>query len=156
MKVAVLGGAGFIGSAFVRELNKRGIKPLVIDLLTYAGRLENLKDTEHEFIKADIRDPSTQEFLDNVDIVVNFAAETHVDRSIYKPQDFVTTNILGTVNILEAARKFNFKYVHISTDEVYGEECSDEKSPLNPSTPYSAAKASADLFVKAYIRTYGI
>ncbi|MCG2868422.1 MAG: NAD-dependent epimerase/dehydratase family protein, partial [Candidatus Nanopusillus sp.] len=80
MKIAVLGGAGFIGSAFVRELNKRGIKPLVIDLLTYAGRLENLKDTEHEFIKADIRDLSTQELLQNVDIVVNFAAETHVDR----------------------------------------------------------------------------
>jgi len=156
MEVAVLGGAGFIGSAFVRELNKRGIKPLVIDLLTYAGRLENLKGTENEFIKADIRDPSTQELLQNVDIVINFAAETHVDRSIYKPQDFVTTNVLGTLNILEAARKFNFKYVHISTDEVYGEECADEKSPINPSTPYSAAKASADLFVKAYIRTYGI
>jgi len=156
MKVAVLGGAGFIGSAFVRELNKRGIKPLVIDLLTYAGRLENLKGTENEFIKADIRDPSTQELLQNVDIVINFAAETHVDRSIYKSQDFATTNVLGTLNILEAARKFNFKYVHISTDEVYGEECADEKSPINPSTPYSAAKASADLFVKAYIRTYGI
>jgi dTDP-glucose 4,6-dehydratase len=160
MKIAVLGGAGFIGSAFVRELNKRGIKPLVIDLLTYAGRLENLKDTEHEFIKADIRDPSTQELLQNVDMVVNFAAETHVDRSIYKPQDFVTTNILGTINILEAARRFNFKYVHISTDEVYGdlygEECADENSPLNPSSPYSASKASADLFVKAYVRTYEI
>ena len=156
MKVAVLGGAGFIGSAFVRELNKRGIKPLVIDLLTYAGRLENLKGTENEFIKADIRDPSTQELLQNIDIVINFAAETHVDRSIYKSQDFATTNVLGTLNILEAARKFNFKYVHISTDEVYGEECADEKSPINPSTPYSAAKASADLFVKAYIRTYGI
>jgi dTDP-glucose 4,6-dehydratase len=160
MKIVVLGGAGFIGSAFVRELNKRGIKPFVIDLLTYAGRLENLKDTEHEFIKADIRDPSTQELLQNVDIVVNFAAETHVDRSIYKPQDFVTTNILGTINILEAARRFNFKYVHISTDEVYGDvyeiRCADENSPLNPSSPYSASKASADLFVKAYVRTYGI
>ena len=160
MKVTVLGGAGFIGSAFVRELNKRGIKPIVIDLLTYAGRLENLKDTEHEFIKADIRDPSIQELLQNVDVVVNFAAETHVDRSIYKPQDFVTTNVLGTINILEAARRFNFKYVHISTDEVYGDvyeiRCADENSQLNPSSPYSASKASADLFVKAYIRTYRI
>jgi len=156
LKVAVLGGAGFIGSAFVRELNKRGIRPLVVDLLTYAGRLENLKDTDHEFVKADIRDQSVHEILKQADLVVNFAAETHVDRSIYKPQDFVTTNVLGTINVLEAARRFGFKYVHISTDEVYGEECGDEDSPLNPSSPYSASKASADLFVKAYVRTYNL
>lgn len=156
MRIAVLGGAGFIGSAFVRELNKRGIRPLVVDLLTYAGRLENLKDTDHEFVKADIRDQSIREVLKEVDVVVNFAAETHVDRSIYKPQDFVTTNVLGTINVLEATRRFGFKYVHISTDEVYGEECADEGSPLNPSSPYSAAKASADLFVKAYVRTYNV
>ncbi|MCI4455210.1 MAG: NAD-dependent epimerase/dehydratase family protein, partial [Sulfolobus sp.] len=154
MRIAVLGGAGFIGSAFVRELNKRGIRPLVVDLLTYAGRLENLKDTDHEFVKADIRDQSIHEILKQTDLVVNFAAETHVDRSIYKPQDFVTTNVLGTINVLEAARRFGFKYVHISTDEVYGEECADEESPLNPSSPYSASKASADLFVKSYVRTY--
>ena len=156
MKIAVLGGAGFIGSAFVRELNKRGIKPIVIDLLTYAGRLENLKGTDHEFIKADVRDQSIHEVLKGVDLVVNFAAETHVDRSIYKPQDFVTTNVLGVINVLEASRHYGFKYVHISTDEVYGEECADESSPLNPSSPYSAAKASADLFVKAYVRTYNV
>jgi dTDP-glucose 4,6-dehydratase (EC 4.2.1.46) len=156
LKVAVLGGAGFIGSAFVRELNKRGIRPLVVDLLTYAGRLENLKDTDHEFVRADIRDQSVHEILKQADLVVNFAAETHVDRSIYKPQDFVTTNVLGTINVLEAARRFGFKYAHVSTDEVYGEECGDEDSPLNPSSPYSAAKASADLFVKAYVRTYKV
>ncbi|MCG2871591.1 MAG: dTDP-glucose 4,6-dehydratase [Sulfolobales archaeon] len=156
MRIAVLGGAGFIGSAFVRELNKRGIKPSVVDLLTYAGRLENLKDTDHEFVKADVRDQSIHEVLKGVDVVVNFAAETHVDRSIYKPQDFVTTNVLGTINVLEAARRFGFKYAHISTDEVYGEECGDEDSPLNPSSPYSASKASADLFVKAYVRTYKV
>jgi len=156
LKVAVLGGAGFIGSAFVRELNKRGIRPLVVDLLTYAGRLENLKDTDHEFVRADVRDQSIHEILKQADLVVNFAAETHVDRSIYKPQDFVTTNVLGTINVLEAARRFGFKYVHISTDEVYGEECADEGSPLNPSSPYSASKASADLFVKAYVRTYNV
>jgi len=156
MRIAVLGGAGFIGSAFVRELNKRGIKPLVVDLLTYAGRLENLKDTDHEFVKADVRDQSIHEILKQADVVVNLAAETHVDRSIYKPQDFVTTNVLGTINVLEAARRFGFKYVHISTDEVYGEECGDEDSPLNPSSPYSASKASADLFVKAYVRTYKV
>jgi dTDP-glucose 4,6-dehydratase len=156
MRIAVLGGAGFIGSAFVRELNKRGIRPIVVDLLTYAGRLENLKGTDHEFIKADIRDQSIHEILRQVDLVVNFAAETHVDRSIYKPQDFVTTNVLGVINVLETARRLDFKYVHISTDEVYGEECGDEDSPLNPSSPYSASKASADLFVKAYVRTYNV
>jgi dTDP-glucose 4,6-dehydratase (EC 4.2.1.46) len=91
-----------------------------------------------------------------VEVVINFAAESHVDRSIYKPQDFVTTNVLGTINVLEAARRFNFNYVHISTDEVYGEECGDENSPLNPSSPYSASKASADLFVKSYVRTYNV
>ncbi|MEM4001640.1 MAG: dTDP-glucose 4,6-dehydratase [Saccharolobus sp.] len=158
MKIAVLGGAGFIGSAFVRELNKRGIRPIVIDLLTYAGRVENLKDTDHEFIKADIRDQKLHDILGEhkVEVVINFAAESHVDRSIYKPQDFVTTNVLGTINVLEAARRFNFNYVHISTDEVYGEECGDESSPLNPSSPYSASKASADLFVRAYVRTYKV
>jgi dTDP-glucose 4,6-dehydratase len=158
VRVAVLGGAGFIGSAFVRELNGRGVRPLVIDALTYAGRLENLQGTEHDFVKLDIRDEKLHDVLKGFkpDVVINFAAETHVDRSIYKPQDFVTTNILGTVNVLEAARRFGFSYVHISTDEVYGEECADESSPLNPSSPYSAAKASADLFVKAYVRTYKV
>ena len=159
----VVGGAGFIGSAFVRELNRRGIKPLVIDFLTYAGRLENLVGTQHEFVRADVRGEEIHELIGKAiksgavdDVVVNFAAETHVDRSIYRPQDFVTTNVLGPINLLEAARKYNFRYVHISTDEVYGEECADEDSPLRPSSPYSASKASADLFVKAYVRTYGV
>ncbi|MBB5255011.1 dTDP-glucose 4,6-dehydratase [Sulfurisphaera ohwakuensis] len=157
----IIGGAGFIGSAFVREVNRRGIKPVVIDLLTYAGRMENLIGTDHEFVRADIRGEEIHNILGKVggsanNVVVNFAAETHVDRSIYKPQDFVTTNVIGVVNLLEAARRYDFNYVHISTDEVYGEECGDEDSPLKPSSPYSASKASADLFVRAYVRTYGI
>ncbi|MEM1627342.1 MAG: dTDP-glucose 4,6-dehydratase [Sulfolobaceae archaeon] len=158
MKVMILGGAGFIGSAFVRELNVKGIRPLVFDLLTYAGRLENLMGAEYDFVKGDIKDEKLHEAIASYkpDIVVNFAAETHVDRSIYKPQEFILTNVLGTVNVLEASRRFKFRYVHISTDEVYGEDCANEDSPLNPSSPYSASKASADLFVKAYVRTYSV
>jgi dTDP-glucose 4,6-dehydratase len=160
MKILVLGGAGFIGSAFVRELNKHNIEPMVYDLLTYAGRKENLFDTKHKFIKGDIRDEKLHQVIEEYypEIVINFAAETHVDRSIFKPQNFVTTNVLGTINVLEAARKYDFKYVHISTDEVYGDEenFATEESPLKPSSPYSASKAAADLFVKAYVRTYRI
>ncbi|MCI2414728.1 MAG: dTDP-glucose 4,6-dehydratase [Candidatus Aramenus sp.] len=156
--VVVLGGAGFIGSAFVRELNKQGVKPLVFDALTYAGRLENLKGTDHVFLRGDVRNlEELDKALSNAELVINFAAETHVDRSIYSPKYFVETNVIGTINVLEASRKYNFKYLHVSTDEVYGDEqCGDESSPLFPSSPYSASKASADLFVKAYVRTYGV
>ncbi|EWG06358.1 MAG: NAD-dependent epimerase/dehydratase [Candidatus Aramenus sulfurataquae] len=160
MNFVVLGGAGFIGSAFVRELNRRGIRPVVFDALTYAGRLENLKETDHVFVKGNVNDVKALDSLFSShppSVVVNFSAETHVDRSIYSPKDFVETNVLGVINVLEASRKYDFNYVHISTDEVYGdEECADEDSPLRPSSPYSASKASADLFVKAYVRTYGV
>ncbi|QKR00838.1 dTDP-glucose 4,6-dehydratase [Metallosphaera tengchongensis] len=157
--LVVLGGAGFIGSAFVREVNRRGVTPTVFDALTYAGRTENLVGTGHALVRGDVRDPQALDKVlsGNVDVVVNFAAETHVDRSIYSPRGFVETNVLGVLNVLEASRKYDFKYVHVSTDEVYGDgRCADEDAALNPSSPYSASKASADLFVKAYVRTYGV
>ncbi|BDB98144.1 dTDP-glucose 4,6-dehydratase [Saccharolobus caldissimus] len=160
MRFMILGGAGFIGSAFVRFLNSLGFRPLVFDLFTYSGRIENLLGCNFDLIKGDVKDFNTlHSTISNFkpDIVINFAAESHVDRSIYSPQDFVGTNVLGVINVLEAARRFSFDYVHISTDEVYGDDkCADENSPLSPSSPYSASKAAGDLFVKAYVRTYGI
>ena len=157
MVVLVIGGAGFIGSSLVRELSKEE-EVVVYDLLTYAGRMENLQGVKHVLVKGDV---ASRELHDAVEkysphTVINLAAETHVDRSIYSPENFVRTNVLGALNVLEASRRFGFRYVHVSTDEVYGEECADEQAPLNPSSPYSASKASADLLVKAYVRTYSL
>jgi len=166
MRVAVLGGAGFMGSNFTRLLVSRGAEVLVYDKLTYAGRLENLKDVlDHiSFVRGDIADEALLlkalgEF--KPDVVVNFAAETHVDRSINEPAPFIHTNVVGVFAVLEVARKLGFRYVHISTDEVYGdlwgvEGFADESWPLNPSSPYSASKAAGELLVKAYGRTYGV
>jgi dTDP-glucose 4,6-dehydratase len=150
----VVGGAGFIGSAFVRLVGGA----TVFDALTYAGRTENLEGVDHVFIKGDVRSPRFLEVATQLRprYVVNFAAQTHVDRSIADPQQFVATNVMGTLNVLEAARKLDFRYIHISTDEVYGEQEATEDTPLNPSSPYSASKAAADLLVKAYVRTYGV
>lgn len=157
MVVLVIGGAGFIGSSLVRELSGEE-EVVVYDLLTYAGRVENLQGVKHVLVKGDVASQELHEVVEKYSpsTVINLAAETHVDRSIYSPENFVRTNVFGALNVLEAARKFDFRYVHVSTDEVYGEECADEGAPLNPSSPYSASKAGADLLVKAYVRTYSL
>ncbi len=159
MKLLVCGGAGFIGSNFVRQ---RVVA--VLDKLTYAGREENLADLrDHDgfaFVHAGIEDAdAVAAAMEDVDAVVNFAAETHVDRSIAEPDAFITTHALGTFVLLEAARARGVRYVQVSTDEVYGSIESGsftEESPLQPSSPYSATKAGADLLVASYHHTYGL
>ena len=170
MRYLVTGAAGFIGSHFVRELlgGAYGVEPTgvtVYDKLTYAGNLENLAsvsaDPRFTFVQGDICDG---DLLDDVlpghDVVVNFAAETHVDRSIHGPQDFVVTNVVGTQTLLDACLRQGIeRTVHIGTDEVYGsidEGSWDESEPLRPNSPYSAAKAAAELLVRAYHVTYGL
>ena len=164
MKIAITGGAGFIGSEMVRQLVQTSAEITVIDSLTYAGNLAALSEVRGrvQFEKIDIRDKEKVKNLfknSDFDSVVNFAAETHVDNSIISPSIFLETNVLGTLNLLEAARIHNFRFVQISTDEVYGsakvgEFHEDDK--LNPSSPYSASKASAELLIQSYIKTYAI
>ncbi len=161
MKLLVCGGAGFIGSNFVRiRVRDHGDEVVVLDKLTYAGRRENLADVEHAFVHGAIEDPArVAEAIEGCQAVVNFAAETHVDRSIAEPDAFVTTHGVGTYVVLEAAREAGVRYVQVSTDEVYGsiEEGSfTESSPLAPSSPYSATKAGADLLVASYHHTFGL
>ena len=169
MKVLVTGGAGFIGSNFVRLLLKtrRDIAVINFDKLTYAGNPESLADLaddpRYEFIQGDIADPQAveQAFQPRPDAVVNFAAETHVDRSIEDASPFLRTNILGTQCLLEAARRHKLpRFIHISTDEVYGSAPAGvsftEEATLDPRSPYAASKASADHFVSAYANTYGV
>lgn len=171
MKIIVTGGAGFIGGNFVHYMVNKYPDDIIInlDLLTYAGNLETLKPVEnkanYKFVKGDIAD---REFIfklfeeEKPDIVVNFAAESHVDRSITDPEIFVRTNVIGTTTLLDACRTYGIKRFHqVSTDEVYGDLPLDrpdlfftEKTPLHTSSPYSSAKASADLFTLAYYRTY--
>ncbi|MEM3893573.1 MAG: dTDP-glucose 4,6-dehydratase [Thermofilum sp.] len=165
MRVLVAGGAGFIGSNFVRYAVRRGWDVLVYDKLTYAGRLENLGDVlgRVELVKGDVADEallrSTVARFEP-DVFVNFAAETHVDRSINDPAPFVRTNVLGVYSILEVLKqRGECLLVHVSTDEVYGDlpgGFAREDSPLRPSSPYSASKACGDLLVEAYGRTYGL
>jgi dTDP-glucose 4,6-dehydratase len=161
MRVLVCGGAGFIGSNFVRiRLADHGDEVTVLDKLTYAGRRENLEGLDVRLVVGGIEDPSAvADAIEGADAIVNFAAETHVDRSITEPDAFVTTHALGTYMLLEAARERGLRYVQVSTDEVYGsiEEGSfTEESPLQPSSPYSATKAGADLLVASYRHTYGL
>ncbi|APQ61418.1 dTDP-glucose 4,6-dehydratase 2 [Paenibacillus polymyxa] len=169
MKFLVTGGAGFIGSNFVLYMLKHhpDYEIVNIDALTYAGNLENLKSIEnnpkHSFIKADITDTQAIDQLmqQGIDVVVNFAAESHVDRSILEPEVFVKTNVLGTQVLLDAAKKYNVaKFVQVSTDEVYGSlgetGLFTEETPLQPNSPYSASKAGGDLLVRAYHETFGL
>ncbi|MDY8049374.1 dTDP-glucose 4,6-dehydratase [Paenibacillus polymyxa] len=169
MKLLVTGGAGFIGSNFVMYMLKQypNYHIINVDALTYAGNLENLKSIEknpnHTFVKADITDVHAIDRLmkQGIDIVVNFAAESHVDRSILEPDVFVKTNVVGTQVLLEAAKKYKIsKFVQVSTDEVYGSlgetGLFTEETPLQPNSPYSASKAGGDLLVRAYHETFGL
>lgn len=168
MKLLITGGAGFIGSNYVRMVLSgriKGIKGVtVLDKLTYAGNLANLENIPHEsleFVKGDICDVEIVDYLvKKNDAIINFAAESHVDRSIFNSKDFMNSNFLGTHVLLESARKNKLNnFVQISTDEVYGsidKGSWSESSPLMPNSPYAASKAAADLIVRAYTRTYGL
>ncbi len=174
MRVLVTGGAGFIGSHYVRSLldgthDETGAtapqRVIVLDKLTYAGNLANLDpvrdDGRLEFVEGDIADPGlVARVVADVDTVVHLAAETHVDRSLMRPADFVMTNVVGTQTLLDTARRHRVdRFVHVSTDEVYGSResgASTESDPLRPSSPYAATKAGSDLLALAYANTYGL
>jgi dTDP-glucose 4,6-dehydratase len=163
MRLVVCGGAGFIGSNFVRiRVRDHGDQVTVLDKLTYAGRRENLDDVSDliRFVAGAIEDPAAvADAVGDAEAIVNFAAETHVDRSISGPEAFIMTNMQGTHVLLEAARTRALRYLQVSTDEVYGsiEQGSfTETSPLMPSSPYSATKTGADLLVASYFHTYGL
>ncbi|MFC2134530.1 dTDP-glucose 4,6-dehydratase [Bacteroidota bacterium] len=169
-KILVTGGAGFIGSNFVRYLinSREDVKLVNLDNLTYAGNLENLKDIEsnprYTFVKGDITNTELVNYIFekySINIVVNFAAESHVDRSILGSEVFFRTNVIGTNVLLEAARRFDInKFLQISTDEVYGslgpKGLFTEQTPLSPNSPYSSSKAAADLMTLSFHHTYGI
>lgn len=166
MKLLITGGAGFIGSCFIRHILNTypDYKIINLDILGYAGNIDNLKDVKnnpnYKFVHGDICDKNlVAELMENTDCCINFAAETHVDRSITGPEIFVLTNVLGTQNLLNWAKEFKIKrYLQVSTDEVYGSLGKTgyftEKTSLAPNSPYSASKASADMIVRSYFKTY--
>ena len=166
MRILVTGGAGFIGSTFVRRLlDQSDDEVLVLDNLTYAGNLANLSGLQdnprYRFVRGDIADPEVvADTLAGCQAVVNFAAESHVDRSILDPKSFINTNVYGVYVLLEAARFIGVnRFLHVSTDEVYGEVregSASEDAPLRPRSPYSAAKSGGEMFVAAYHTTYGL
>jgi dTDP-glucose 4,6-dehydratase len=161
VRVLVTGGCGFIGSHFVRRLVAARDDVAVLDKLTYSGNPANLEGVEHEFFRGDIADPeAVSRAGDGCAALVNFAAETHVDRSILEAGDFIRTDVVGTYVLLEWARASGARFVQVSTDEVYGDVppgvSSREDDPLWPSSPYAASKAGGDLQVLAYVRTYGV
>ncbi len=162
MRILVTGGAGFIGSHFVRRLAAAGDEVVVLDKLTYAGNPENLAGIEHEFHRGDIADPAAvATAAEGCEAIVNFAAESHVDRSILGPAEFILTDVLGTQVLLDHVRHAGIRLVQVSTDEVYGDiplngmPCTED-APLRPSSPYSASKTGGDLQVLAYLRTFGV
>lgn len=167
--IVITGGAGFIGSNFVRYIHKKypEVKITIVDKLTYASTIDTIKDLlENEnitFEKVDITDyKNIEEIIKNKDLIVNFAAESHNDNSLENPHNFLMSNVVGTYNLLELARKHNIRYHHISTDEVYGDieleskEQFTEYSQYNPSSPYSVTKAASDMLVKGWIRSFNL
>ncbi len=167
MRIFVTGGAGFIGSNFIRHVLslKKSFEVVNFDKLTYAGNLANLEavaeNPNYSFVRGDICDAAAvQKALHGCDVIVHFAAESHVDRSIYEPAPVIETNVTGTFVMLQVARAQRVeRFLHVSTDEVYGDmppgAFADENSPLQPSSPYSASKAASDLLVRSYVRTFG-
>jgi dTDP-glucose 4,6-dehydratase len=167
MRILVTGGAGFIGSNFVHctLATRPGVSVVVLDALTYAGSLENLAglDGKYEFVEGNILDsPLVDSLVSRVDQVVHFAAESHNDNSLKTPRPFIETNILGTFELIQACVKHDVKFHHVSTDEVFGDlplegnEKFTPDTPYNPSSPYSSSKASSDLLVRAWVRSFGL